>query len=144
MLSNNQQDQLLPVSLDCSLLIAPSVFSHNIVSERTVIYVQLVAANQLYQLCLCDSFIYSSNSQDAELKGSANTIKKKTNGGFFRQALLEIRGADFETVYSGQSTRHTDDERLRRTLDVGNNSIAHLGQVNHKLCSSMNAYAKMF
>ena len=45
MLSNNQQDQLLPVYLDCSLLIAPSVFSHNVVSERTVIYVQLVAAN---------------------------------------------------------------------------------------------------
>ena len=57
--------------------------------------------------------------------------------------MLEIRGADFETVYTGQSTRHTDDERLRRTLDVGINSLAHLGQLNHKLCSSMNAYAKL-
>jgi len=78
------------------------------------------------------------------IKGSANTIKKKTNEGLFRQALLKIRGADFETVYTGQSTRNADDERLRRTLDVGNNSLGHLGQVNHKLCSSMNAYAKMF
>ena len=45
MLSNNQQGRLLPVSLNCSLLIAPSVCSHNVVPKRTVIYVKLDAAN---------------------------------------------------------------------------------------------------